>query len=76
MLEGIKGFFGGGNKEVQEQPQILDSHDQVDPRVELEAINKRIAELVSGEDTNDSREELRVLNEKKVNLEDTIAKMG
>ena len=65
FLEGI-GNLMGGNK--QEKPQVLDSHEEVNTQVELDAVNKRIAELNMVEDSDDVREELRKLHARKENL--------
>lgn len=73
FLEGIENLMGG-NK--QEKPTVLDSHDQVDPAVELADIKERLLALESAEDSDDTREERRVLEARKENLENPVTDWG
>lgn len=67
-------IFGGKG---EPKPPILDSYEQVDPKKELDRINKRIEEINSinpEEWSEDLTEEIKVLMEKRRNLEETIAR--
>lgn len=73
----MESFFGGKEKKSEPQPPILDSYEQVDPERELGAINERIIEIdnIKPEEwSEDLAEEMKVLEEKRRNLEETIKK--
>jgi hypothetical protein len=69
-------FFERFLSKKEKQPEVLDSHDQVDPAAELEAINQRLSELNLAEDTEDTRDEIRRLRTKKENLENPVTDWG
>ncbi len=65
-------FFERFLSKKEKQPEVLDSHAEVDPAVELADVNKRIEELKMEEDSDDVRKELRRLYARKENLENPV----